>query len=414
MTRADITRRTALGGALAAVAAAPMARAQSGPIRIGCLQTLTGSLADIGKAHVLGVQTAVKQVNQAGGVDGRPLELVLRDTKFSAADAVTALRELVGSGINLIVGEAFTHINLATSPLMTSLNAVLISPTVIAMELTHELYNRNFFRCGPNAYMQYSGETVLMAKQNPGVVRWGGIQTDNAGFKFGWDMMTGTLKRNYEKVAGKQIEIVAPVLVKPGATDFRTQINQLASQKLEGFILLMGGGEAVTFLKQAKPFGLLQSVKAVADNNLNVSAGPALKQDMPNNFVTSCMWQLEPYKQYPMAQAFAADWTAETKDPLVNPYSANAHTAVMSFVAAARAAKGTDTNAIIGALETVTFDSVYGPLQYRKEDHQLKVSPGYMELAPQTADPGWKMVQFVRVPWEEAIEPASPGVAFAL
>lgn len=410
----SVSRRAAVSGLVASAASLRTAMAQSGPIRIGCLQTLTGSLADIGKAHLLGAQIAVKHANQAGGIDGRNVELVVRDTKFSPAEAVTALRELVGSGVNLIVGEAFTHINLATSPLMTQLNAVLVSPTTIAMELTHELYNRNFFRCGPNAYMQYSGETVMMAKRSPNVARWGGIQGDSAGFKVGWDMMTATMKQNYKKFANKEIEIIDPVLVKSGATDFRTQVNQLVGQKLEGLILMLGGGEAVTFLKQAKPFGLLQSVKAVADNNLNVTAGPALKQDMPNNFVTSCMWQLEPYKQYPMAERFAADWIAEAKDNLVNPYSANSHTAVMSLVAATRAAKGADTNGVIAALEQITFDSVYGPLQYRREDHQLKVSPGYMELAPQATEPGWRMVEFVRVPHEEAIEPATPGVAFKL
>lgn len=414
MKQFPITRRAAIGGLLASAATFRPALAQSGPLRIGCIQTLTGSLADIGKAHALGVQIAVNQLNKAGGVDGRQVELVLRDTKFSPTEAVAALREMTGSGINMIVGEAFTHINLATSPLMSSLNAVLVSPTVIAMELTHEMFNRNFFRCGPNAFMQYNGETVLMAKQNPNVLRWGGIQADSAGFKVGWDMMTATMKRNYQKFAGKQIEIVDPVLVKSGATDFRTQVNQLVSQKLDGLICMLGGGEAITFIKQAKPFGLLQSVKAVADNNLNVSAGPSLKQEMPQNFFTSCMWQLEPYKQYPLAQDFAAAWTAETKDNLVNPYSANSHTAVMSLAAAARAVKGSDTNAIIAALESTTFDSVYGPLQYRKEDHQLKVSPGYMELAPQAGEPGWKQVQFARVPWEDAAEPATPGAAFVL
>ena len=170
----------------------------------------------------------------------------------------------------------------------------------------------------------------------------------------------------------------------------------------------------MSFLKQARPFGLIQSLKAVADNNLNVSAGPSLKSDMPNNFVTSCMWQLESYKQYSLAAAFAAAWLAETKDPVVNPYAANSHTAVMSCAGALKVAPGGDTAGLIAALETITFDSVYGPLGYRREDHQLKVDPGYMELGPQAADPGWRMVKFVRVPFGEASEPPTPGKAFAL
>lgn len=414
MSDTRISRRTALAGLAALSSGVRPALAQTGPIRIGCLQTLTGSLADIGKAHVLGAQIATKQINAAGGINGRQVELIVRDTKFSPQEAVTTLRELVGSGVNMIIGEAFTHINLATQPLMPQLNAVLVSPTTIAMELTHEMFNRNFFRCGPNAYMQYSGETVLMAKQNPDVMRWGAIQGDSAGFKVGYDVMSATLKQNYKKFANKTIEVLDPVLVKAGATDFRTQINQLAGQNLQGLILMLGGGEAVSFLKQARPFGLIQSLKAVADNNLNISAGPSLKSDMPNNFVTSCMWQIDAYKQYPLAAPFAAGWLAETKDPVVNPYAANSHTAVMSFAGAVKAAPAGDTAGIISALETITFDSVYGPLSYRTEDHQLKVGPGYMELGPQAADPGWRMVKFVRVPFEEAAEPAAPGKAFVL
>ena len=50
----------------------------------------------------------------------------------------------------------------------------------------------------------------------------------------------------------------------------------------------------------------------------------------------------------------------------------------------------------------------------RQEDHQLKVGPGYMELGPKAADPGRRMVKFVRVPLEEAAEPAEPGRAILL
>jgi branched-chain amino acid transport system substrate-binding protein len=409
-----ISRRSAVGGLLASTLAAPMVRGQGAPIRIGCMQTLSGSLADIGKAHLLGAQIAVKQVNAAGGIDGRQIELVVRDPKFSPAEGVTHLRELAGSGHNLIVGEAFSHINLATAPLAPQLNVVLSSPSTILMQLTKELYNRNFFRVGPNSYMQYNGETTLMARQYPDVIRWGGVQNDSAGFKEGWDFMTSTMKVNYKKYANKDVTILDPVLAKPGTTDFRTAINQLGGQNLQGFICMLAGGEAITFLKQAKPFGLLQSVKAVADNALGVLAGSGLKQDVPENFVTSLHWYEDAYKQYPLVADFAKAWKEEMKEPYVNHFSAFGHTAVMGYVGAIKAAKATTTEAVIGALETITFDSVFGPISYRKEDHQLKVGPGYMQFGPQAAEPGFRHVKFTRIAPEDAMEPATPGVAFKL
>lgn len=412
MSKFSLTRRAAVGGLLATPLAAPMVRGQGAPIRLGCMQTLSGSLADIGKAHLLGAQIAVKQVNAAGGIDGRQIELVVRDPKFSPAEGVTHLRELAGSGLNLIIGEAFSHINLATAPLAPQLGIVLSSPSTILIELTKELFSRNFFRVGPNSFMQYNGETTLMARQYPDIARWGGVQNDSAGFKQGWDFMTNTMKTNYKKLANKDIEILAPVLAKPGTTDFRTAVNELVGQKLDGLIGMLAGGEAVTFLKQAKPFGLLQSIKAVADNALGIASGPALKQDMPHNFITTYHWYEEAYKQFPLVADFAKAWKDEMRDPNINHFSAFGHTAVMGYVGAIKAAKATTTDAVIGALESITFDSVFGPISYRKEDHQLKVGPGYIQLGPQDAEPGFRIVKFTRIPPEEAMEPATPGVAF--
>lgn len=421
MVNSRITRRTVVRGMAAGTSLAAMglrgvrsARAQSEPIRIGCLQTISGAMGDIGKAHVIGAQIAVKMLNDSGGINGRQVELVVRDTKVSATVAVTALRELVGSGINLIVGEAFTTLNLAMSPLMPGLNAVLVSPTTVGMEMTHENFSRNTFRAGPNSFMQYNGQTALLARDHPTIKRWGGIRGDGAAYKDGWDMVAATLKRNFKKLANVDVEVLDPVITKVGTADYRTAANQLVGQNLGGLISILVAADEVTFLKQSKPFGLLKSVGAVVDNNLNVTAGPLLKQDTPNNFYTSCMWEREYFKQYPMAEPFAQAWIAETKNEQVGPFAANAHTAVMSMAAAAKSAGSVATDAIINALESITFDSVYGPLQFRKEDHQLKIGPGYMELAPQDAEPGWRMVKFVRVDWQDAIEPPTPGVAFRL
>jgi branched-chain amino acid transport system substrate-binding protein len=410
-----INRRQAVGGLLAgsAITLSGRAWAQANPIRIGAIQTLTGALADVGKPHRSGAQVAVDQANKAGGIDGRKIELVVRDSKFSPAEAVASLRELTGNGVNLLLGEAFTHVNLATVPLLKDLNALAVGPSVIAMEFTKEQFSRNFFRSGPNAYMQFNGLTTLMAKKYPNVTRWGGIQLDNAGFKFAWDMSTALLKVNYQKHAGKQIEILDPVLAKPGASDYRVQINQLVGQNLQGLLNMTAGGDAINFLQQARPFGLLSSVKAIADNALNVTAA-ALKRNMPDNFWTPCMWQPEPYKEYAASRAFYTDYVALTGETLINPFAANAHTGVTGIIAAIRAAKSTETDKVIAALEGMSFDSAHGRIKFRKEDHQLEFDTGYLRLGPQEAEPGWKMVDFVRIPAADSIEPPTPGKKFEL
>jgi branched-chain amino acid transport system substrate-binding protein len=188
MTARHSRRQILAGGA--AVAASGLllnrrASSQAGPIRLGMLQSISGPLSSLGNSHVIGARIAVKMINDAGGVDGRPIELVIRDTRSNAGEMVAGLRELAGSGINLFIGEAVSGMNIAAQPVAPSLDIVYVLPTSIAMELTHELGNRNCFRANQNAFMQFGGEAKLVAERYPDLKRWGCFAADAAGLR-GW------------------------------------------------------------------------------------------------------------------------------------------------------------------------------------------------------------------------------------
>jgi branched-chain amino acid transport system substrate-binding protein len=418
MTRMKLSRRTVLGGLAASATVLSGsyrgARAQSGPIKIGIMQSLGGALGVIGNAHLTGTQIAIDQVNAAGGINGRQLTLEVRDNKFSPDAAVTNLREFAGSGINIVIGDGFSSINLATVPLLKDLGVLMVSPSTVLMRFTHEDFSPNFFRSGPNAYMQFNGQTVLLAKDFPNVKRWGAIQLDNAGFAESYDMSAATMKKNYKTIAKTDVELIEPVLVKAGATDFRTAVNKLMSQNLDGIIIALAGGDAVSFMKQAKPFGLLESLKAVCDQNLNITAGPLLKQDLPKGFITPIYWYASAFADLPMAIDYGKRWTEKTNQKVVDPFSTNTHTGMTGLAAAMKLAKSTETGAVATALAGLEFDSLHGKISFRKEDHQLMMSPGFLEVAPSTNADGYENKRYVRIPVDQAIEPASPGKAFTL
>ena len=71
--------------------------------------------------------------NRNGGVLGRPIELVVRDDKYSSSGAVTAGRELATSGVNLIVGACQSPMALGLAPLLEELNALCVAPTPAAL-----------------------------------------------------------------------------------------------------------------------------------------------------------------------------------------------------------------------------------------------------------------------------------------
>src|SRR3977135_1768249 len=76
------------------------------PIRIGVSQTLSGPSASFGKDTLMGAQIASDQINKRGGVDGRMIELVVRDDKGTPNEGLAVLREISSDGVNLILGSS--------------------------------------------------------------------------------------------------------------------------------------------------------------------------------------------------------------------------------------------------------------------------------------------------------------------
>ena len=106
------------------------------PIRIGFSGTLTGPYADLGVHGRNGVQLALEEINQKGGVAGRRLELVIRDDKGSSDGAIQADRELIQAKVAAIIGHMTSAQSVAALPLIQQAEMVLLSPTTSTPELS--------------------------------------------------------------------------------------------------------------------------------------------------------------------------------------------------------------------------------------------------------------------------------------
>ncbi len=127
-----LTRRQALASAGAVAVAAGLAKpaiAANEPIRVGYLPALTGPSSSTGIGISRGTQLAVQEINAAGGINGRPLELVVRDTQSDPTKAVNASAELTNKErVQVVFGPLNSGESLAVVPLLARSNTLQVHP----------------------------------------------------------------------------------------------------------------------------------------------------------------------------------------------------------------------------------------------------------------------------------------------
>jgi branched-chain amino acid transport system substrate-binding protein len=127
----SLTRRQALASAAAAVAStlAKPAIAAKEPILVGYLPALTGPSSSTGIGINRGVQLAVQEINAAGGIDGRQIELIVRDTQSDPTKAVNGAAELSrAQKVSAVVGPVNSGESLAVVPLLARVNTPQVHP----------------------------------------------------------------------------------------------------------------------------------------------------------------------------------------------------------------------------------------------------------------------------------------------
>ena len=126
-----LTRRQALasGAAVLATTIAKPAIAAKDPIPVGYLPALTGPSSSTGIGINRGIQLAVQEINAGGGIDGRQLELITRDTQSDPTKAVNGAAELTrGQKVSCVFGPVNSGESLAVVPLLARTNTLQLHP----------------------------------------------------------------------------------------------------------------------------------------------------------------------------------------------------------------------------------------------------------------------------------------------
>ncbi len=113
------------------------AKKEEKEIKIGAILPLTGDAAQYGQSAKKGMELAVNEINERGGIDNKKIKLIIEDRQGQVKDGVAAFRKLITvEKVPIIIGELLSSITLAIAPLANENKVVILSPASTAPKIT--------------------------------------------------------------------------------------------------------------------------------------------------------------------------------------------------------------------------------------------------------------------------------------
>ncbi len=418
MTNSTISRFSRRGfmGSMLAAGSAPLtlrqARAQAAqPVRVALATPLSGPIAIIGNDVKLGAELAVEWINSNGGAGGRRIELLVRDSKNNANDAVSVVRELVADGVKLITAGLSGFEALAQMPVIDEAGGLYIVNGTQAMAVTHEAFKRSMFRATDND-IEGTRALVQLAMDRYGDVTDWAVFTVDTQANLASALLFQRLLTEESKARGKTVNFIEPLLVKPGSGDGKVQLSKIMSSNTQGIYSQLVGSDGISIWTQARSFNLQSKVRAIVDKGSEVGFAKAMKRNVPNNFWTMTTWNHRLYDNV-QSKALYDGYVARTGDKVPPGWLYNGASPMHIFAQAIAATGTIEPAKLIDALEGgLAINSPKGALRFRREDHQVLADVCAMKFDPADTEQGFEVADVARMEGAKLLEPAAPGVAF--
>jgi branched-chain amino acid transport system substrate-binding protein len=346
------------------MAASGSAWAQTGPIKIGDINSYSG-MALFTEPYRKGAQLAIEQVNAAGGVLGRRLEIVYRDDAVKAGDAVRHAEELVSSEkVSALAGGFTSSVCLALADFAQQRKVPFVCGIAVSDAIVWEKGNRFTFRTAQSTTMQ-AGMLAEAAAKLP-AKRWATVAPN---YEYGTSFVAAFKKRLTELKPG--VEWVSEQWPALGKMDPGPTIDALNAAKPDAIFNVTFGTDLVRFVREGNTRGFFKGKAVVSALTGQPEYLDTLKDETPEGWiVTGYPWQSI---TEPDHVAFRKAYEDKFKD-YPRWGSVLGYTTYMALAGAIRAAGSTDGEKIADAFRGLTFRGPLGPVTYRAADHQSTIS----------------------------------------
>jgi branched-chain amino acid transport system substrate-binding protein len=340
--------------------------AEEMPIGIGVVTSISGSLAMFGQAHLQGYDLALQEINDGGGVLGRPVRLVFEDDGSEPAMAATAVEKLATvDQVPLILGSYSSSATLLAAGMAERHQVPFIIPTAAADEITRQGY-RWIFRINAPAAVYI--ETLLDFLDEIAPPSRLAIVFENTGFG------TSVAEAAERQARARGISVVAYHAYRTGAGDFRPLLAEVEASRPDVVIFVSYLEDAVALMVQSRELDFSPGIFAAAGAGFSLPDFPLLAADAAEFSVSVTQWT--PDVGWPGAADFAGRFEAKY-GYLPQYHSAEAYAALLLAADALRRAGSLEHEAIRHSLQLSDLLTVFGPIRFDQQgqnDHPMLVT----------------------------------------
>jgi len=359
------------------------------PIKIGVVTPLSGTYAPIGQQVRWGLELATKEVNAAGGIMGRQVQLLFEDEEANPAVAVQKADKLFEvQKVDFLTGTVNSGSTLAVGQTAERAGKLIATTVSFADSITTDKCSPNVFRVNARAGQQSAALAAWVVKQKPKAKV----------FLLGPDYEMGrstvaTFKKRVEGLGATPVgEVFAPL----DSKDYTQYFGQLRQARPEVLYTSTAGNDTVRLLTQMQDFGLLSNLLVVGASGTVTSQNISAIGAAADGFGTGVGYSTQ--IDNPANKKFVADFKAANKiDP--DLYGADSYGLIYFYKAAVEKAQSTDTDKVRAAMRDLSWDTPQGKKTMRAGDHQA-IQPMYVV---QVSGGAFKVVD--QVAGEDAIGP---------
>ncbi len=356
-----LTRNNLLAGTAALVVLSLFgpAGAQT-PIKIGELNSYKVFPAFL-EPYKKGIELAVEEVNAAGGVLGRKIEVISRDDNGNPGDAVRVAEELMSrEQVSFLIGTFPSNVGLAVADFAKQRKVLFIAAEPLTDKIVWDSGNAYTFRLRTSTYMQTAMLIPDAAKLKK--KRWAIVYPN---YEYGQSATAAFKKLLKEKQP--DVEFVVEQAPPLGKIDAGAVAQALADAKPDAIFSSLFGADLAKFVREGQTRGLFKGVEV-----FNLLAGEPeyldpLKEEAPEGwYVTGYPWS---EIKTPEHTKFLNAYQAKFKDyPRLG--SVVGYATVMSAVETIKKAGSLDQDKLIAAASGLKLMTPFGMVEYRPIDHQ--------------------------------------------